>query len=767
MSANMFAALELQNVQHAWLWLLLVLAVLGLLAYIYRSIYERSGRRLTWGLAALRAGGVALLIIALARPAWVRSRELVDPGRVAVIVDNSLSMSLADASGSSRYARAREALARLQQAAGQGPGPQLEVDVFDIDGELLEQGPPPEPRAERTDLGRALRGAAARLRARPLAALVLISDGVDNTGISQFSELAELPAPIYALGFAPDDQAGRLDLALHAVSAPQRMLVDNECEITCEIAKSGGPALAATLAIKRGTEILASQEIDLPEGTTRQPVALRIRPREAGTFVLTAQIEAEAGERLAANNLKHFPLQVDADGIKVLYLEGYLRYEFRFLKNRLEEDPDINLAAVVRRANPQAAPALSAGNLLTDERLREFEVVILGDMEAKLLTTAEYEALVRWVESPAPAGRRRALLVLGGYHSFGPAGLRATPLAQALPVTFAQEGPLQSEQPFVLQPTEAGRQHPIFQILEDRVQNAAMWAAAPPLAGCPLIEGIKPGAEVLAVNPHVEISGRPAPIVVVQRYGEGRVMVLAADTTWRWSFLPRVAGQGDTLFARFWSQAIRWLAGRQMQTERPPLVVSTDRPDYGLGTPAVIRIAVDPDAVRALAASAAAAGGQPAAAADASEVVCEVLDADGQPHNVPVRATPADPNVLQGSFTASRAGRYRVLASVVVQGKTASNQAAEFLVHGSELELADTGTNRELLRSLARLTGGQYHDVADAAALAASLPRRERRTTVVDRREFWTSPGSRTLLFCCFLTAVTAEWILRRRHHII
>lgn len=767
MSGTVFAALELQNVHHAWPWLLLVLAVLAILAYTYRDIYERSGKRLTWGLAALRAGAVILLITALARPAWVRNRELVDPGRVAVIVDDSLSMSLADARGKSRYASARYALVELQSAMTRSPGPRLELDLFDIEGQPLQQGLPHEPRAERTDLSRALRSAAAHLRARPLVALVLVSDGVDNTGIDQFSELAELPVPVYALGFAPDEQAGRLDLALHAVRAPQRALVDNECEITCEIAKSGGPALVATLAIKRGTEILASQEIDLPEGTSRQPVALRMRPREPGTFVLTAQIEAEAGERLPANNFKHFPLQVDAEGIKVLYLEGYLRYEFRFLKNRFEQDPDINLTAIVRRANPQAAPALSAGNLLTEERLREFEVVILGDMEANLLTTAEHEALLHWVESPAPAGRRRALLVLGGYHSFGPAGLRVTPLAHALPVTFAQEGPLQSEQPFVLEPTEVGKQHPMFQILEDRLQNGALWAAAPPLAGCPLIESIKPGAEVLAVNPHVEISGRPAPVVVVQRYGEGRVMVLAADTTWRWSFLSRVAGQNDTLFARFWSQAIRWLAGRQMGMERPPLVVSTDRPDYALGAPAVIRIVVDPDAVRATAASSAVAGGQPGVVADASEVVCEVLDADGQPHTVPVRTMPADPNVLQGNFTASRAGRYRVLASLVTQGKMASNQAAEFLVHGSELELADTSTNRELLRSLTRLTGGQYHDVADAAALGASLPRRERRTTVVDRREFWTSPASRTLFFCCFLTAVTAEWLLRRRHHII
>ncbi|MCL6504031.1 MAG: hypothetical protein K6T86_15210 [Pirellulales bacterium] len=760
------AALELENVHRGWLWALLALAALALLAYTYRSIYDRTGKRLTWLLAVLRAAALALLMLALARPAWIRSRELVDPGRLAVILDNSLSMSLANASGSSRYAAARQALKEIEAAAAAG-SPPLRVDVFDIEGQPLEGHLPAEPQADRTNLARALRQAAGRLRAKPLAALVLISDGVDNSGVEQFSELAELPVPVYALGFAPDAQSGRLDLALQAVQAPQRVLAGNECEVNCEVAKSGGPALSATVAIKRGSEILASREIDLAEGSSRQPVALRLRLQEPGAFVLTAQIEAEAGERLAANNLKHFPLQVDPEGIKVLYLEGYLRYEFRFLKQRLDDDPDINLFAVVRRANPQTAPALSAGNLLTDQRLRDFEVVILGDMEASLLTTDEYEALLRWVESPGAAGRRRALLVLGGYHSFGPEGLQATPLAQALPVTFPADGPRQSEQPFVLEPTEAGRQHPMFQILEDRVQNAALWATAPPLAGCPLVEGVKAGAEILAVNPQADVSGRPAPVIVVQRYGEGRIMVLGADTTWRWSFLPRASGQTDTLFARFWSQTIRWLAGRQMQSDRPPLTVSTDQPEYALGKTAVVRIVVDPDAARTAAATSTVPGDQPGAAGVSGEVVCEVLDSDGRAQPLTLRATAADPHVYQANFTATRAGRYRVAASLAVQGKTAANQSAEFLVHGSDVELADPGTNRELLRSLARLTGGQYRDVAEAASLAAALPRLQRRTKAVERHEFWTSPGSRGLLFCCFLAAVTAEWVLRRRHHII
>jgi hypothetical protein len=84
-------------------------------------------------------------------------------------------------------------------------------------------------------------------------------------------------------------------------------------------------------------------------------------------------------------------------------------------------------------------------------------------------------------------------------------------------------------------------------------------------------------------------------------------------------------------------------------------------------------------------------------------------------------------------------------------------------VHGSDLELADPGTNRAALQALAAATGGVYVEVEDADTLAAKVPRKERRTPRIERTEFWNSP----LLFCGFLGFVTAEWLLRRRNHLV
>jgi uncharacterized membrane protein len=743
----LLATIELDNVRHGWLWLAMVAGGLLLLVTIYHGIYKRSHERLAWWLLAMRVAGVAALIVALARPIWTHVSELVDPGRVAVVLDDSVSMSLADAGGQPRYALAKNAIEQLQQEIGDSRREKaMAVDCFDINGKALRDDLPKEPRTERTDLVAGVRQAVAQLRSKPLAGVVLISDGADNTGIDETQELADLPVPVYTVGFQPDADSSRLDLAVRSVKAPERVIVHNEVKVDVLVVKTAGPAVEALVSIKRGGSELANQRVSLPAGSMEQIISVPLKPTEPGTFVFTAAVASDAGERLAANNAQYFPLQVDADAIKVLYLEGFLRYEYKFLKARLEDDPDVRLVAIVRRANPDQLDSSSQGNLFTPERLKEFEVVILGDMEGSFLTDAEYRALDDWIE----AGH--SLLVLGGYRSFGPHGFRSTPLADALPVVFTEGPVVQSEEPFVLELTEQGRQHPIFQITGDRVKNAALWNTAPHLLGSSIVERAKPGADVLAVNPGFVQQGQPAVVVATQRYGKGHTLVIAADTTWRWSRLSRLAGQADTLFAKFWSQTIRWLAGREITEGRSPLVITTNRPDYEVGKPVEIRAIRQP--------------GDGAKLAEAEPHV-EIRDEAGKSFAVPLHANSAEPDLFVGVWHAPSGGRYRVEASLITGGQTSVNQTAEFLVQGSDLELAETSTNPDRLRAMAKLTGGLYYDIHDAARLAENIERRERRLTRVERTDLWESGKSQTTLFLFFLAAVTAEWILRRRNHLV
>ena len=119
--------------------------------------------------------------------------------------------------------------------------------------------------------------------------------------------------------------------------------------------------------------------------------------------------------------------------------------------------------------------------------------------------------------------------------------------------------------------------------------------------------------------------------------------------------------------------------------------------------------------------------------------------------------------MFRGSFYPETGGRYEVNATLTSEGKQVANQTAEFLVHGSDLELADTGTNSALLRSIAERSGGVYVDIEDVDQLATKLQRKERKITRTERTEYWNSP----FLFLFFLAAVTGEWVLRRKNHLV
>ncbi len=473
----------------------------------YFRIFERSGRPLAWGLLALRLAGILLLVVILANPVW--KHQEVDPGRVVVVLDNSRSMSLPRPDGGTRYDHAKAAVDKLTHALESAPnGPRVAVDLYDIAGAPLD-APLAAATVDQTDLMHALDEAILKARGSHLVAgVVLVGDGMDTTGRTDFQTWGGESVPFYGLGF-PDSAGGDLDLAVTATDAPKTALVHNELSVKITVGKKGAAPADATVSLKLGTAELASQKVHFDGGDHEQVVALACTPDQAGDFVFTAAVETNAVETYLGNNAARVPMRIESEPIKVAYLEGFLRYESRYLKERLSDDPDVTLDAAVRRDNPADGEALP--EFLTDERLKRTDVLILGDMEGKYLSAAEYQRLKQWLEE-----KNHSLLVLGGYKSFGPDGFRNTPLADALPVVFAEGPAAQSEEPVHLRLTDRGQGHPIFTLSGDRVKDAETWAGMPSLPGMCLVQRVKPGAEELAVNPAASVDGQPAVVAAAR-----------------------------------------------------------------------------------------------------------------------------------------------------------------------------------------------------------------------------------------------------------
>jgi len=134
------AAFALEGVETPWLWLAGGAAGASFLFWTYFGIYRRSGKNLAWVLMGLRAVGLAALVLTIAKPVWTRTTEFTEPGRVAVIVDNSVSMTLPSA-GQSRYDRARSAAAAIRSSFAQKYGDSMMIDLFDLTGQPIDELP--------------------------------------------------------------------------------------------------------------------------------------------------------------------------------------------------------------------------------------------------------------------------------------------------------------------------------------------------------------------------------------------------------------------------------------------------------------------------------------------------------------------------------------------------------------------------------------------------------------------------------------------------
>ena len=355
--------------------------------------------------------------------------------------------------------------------------------------------------------------------------------------------------------------------------------------------------------IRKGVPVEFAREVVRldPQG---KPVKVRFvhQPKEAGekTFIIQIPKEARPPEDVEPGNdrIEHRVFVADAKKLRVLMVDGYPRYDYRYVKALFERESEairgnksIDVDAYLLSAHPDhpKQDRTSINRFPTLEELRKYDVVILGDVEPRHLPKpdAVIDSLTKYVKDHGGG-----LLVLAGEQAT-PYAFRDTPLADILPVVCdgpppppAADGIKESFRPRL---TAAGQSHPLFRFSTEEAENVDIWNRLPPLYWYARGYRRKLSAEVLAVHPERPAEAQPGasardenhPLVLQQFVGAGRVMFIGFDDTWRWRLR-----HDEVRFNQFWIQAVRTLAhGRVGRTE-----VRTDRKTYRRDDP--IRVSV-------------------------------------------------------------------------------------------------------------------------------------------------------------------------------
>ncbi len=726
----------------ATIWLIpAAAAVSALAAILYRPAFGAASRRSAAAMTALRASAVLMLALFILDPV-LSFPGLGGENRVLLLVDSSMSMGVADrAGGRTRLDAAKEALLSgddpLLPALERG----VKVGMFSFGAAARRVEGAESLRAlsaseDATDIEAAIESAREQTGRLP-AAVVIVSDGVNSEGAGADSRPVQVPVIALAVGGEPDAGRGFTDLSVAQVTGSDSVFLGQPHQITVRVESRGAGPAEIPVTVRRGKTEVASGTVTLAAGDSTAGIDMTFTPAEKGVVDYEVSVPVSDGEVLAANNVFRFPLHVLSGKIRTLYIEGSLRWEYKYLKSALFEDPNVECTALVRTApgtfvQQGGGRSMTAGGKLEIDRdsLSSFDAVIIGDIEAAAFEEDQAKALV-WFAAEHGGG----LIMLGGFKSFGAGGWGGTALEEAMPVWAGSAA--RTGQAVHARLAPEGMGHPIFAGFEGFFSEGG---GLPPLDGMNRSAGIKPGASVLAAS-----SETGDPVVAVQRYGAGKSVAVAADTLWKWYLHLKGMGR-ESPYNRFWMQTLRWIAAdAQEQGEASPLAVRTDRKIYRPGGTARVDVTV-----RKL----------PGGPEIAGEPSLEVVAPSGRSSIV---ALSGKAPLFSGRFDLPVSGAYAVRAAARSADGKSFERSAVVSAGGRSGEFERLSADAAHLRRLASATGGGFFTLPEASGIRARV-----RDLLLDRGvRIETGPYRSPVFFIVFLGLLGMEWIIRRRNMMV
>ncbi|HEY3320263.1 MAG TPA: vWA domain-containing protein [Planctomycetota bacterium] len=610
---------------------------------------------------------------------------------------------------------------------------------------------------EGTALGTGIEEMLERHAGQPLAGIVLITDGGVNKGVDPVEiarRLGKSGTPIYTIGLGV---AETQDVALRQMTAQEVAHAGDEMPVRAQIESTGYPGRQTEVIVKVGGQVLARQKVTLNGAV--QIEELRIAPKDIGTFLLEVSVPPFDDESNRDNNALQQSLRVTDEKVKVLYVEGSPRWEYRYLRQVLLRDARLDVRFIMSEGDPEL-PKSSERYLAEFPKeaaeAYKYDMVILGDVNPEKLTTEQMERLEEMVRA-----RGASFLMIAG-HFYTPRAYAGTPIEKILPVELSGVGPasVPAGAGWMIVPptlklrlTPEGERSAIMRLDDDVAISQSIWSLVTPMYELPRLGALKTGATTLATVSVPLIgageSNRTYPLIAWQRYGTGKSMYVGTDQLWRLRFK-----RGDRYHAKFWSQAIQVLTFSRLLGENKRINVETDQKDYQLGGRVQISVNAHNEVFEPLK--------TPQFAIEVVErgtggVAPASVPAGKEPaaKTIMLQAVPASPGLYHGYYVPTSVGV--VSFSAPGAAKKDSN-ILEVSVVNRPLELQQPEMQAALLQQMAAQSGGRFFAVRDLMALPDWLSGEELTGSVRTEKKL------ELPLFLLVLVCAGLEWALRRKN---
>lgn len=747
-------------------------AALWLVLYVYRR--EGRSRNVKIMLGVVRALLLALVIGLLNRPVLTLGQSRTEPSVLAILIDDSISMRVRDAelrAGAEPQTRLDAAIALLngqEQKLVRELARTHQIRFYRFDSIAVPLTAPStrptdpaaatdlamvtglQPTGQNTQVGTSIRTVLDDLQGQRMAGVVVLTDGRDTPAQPIAATLARLQdsgVKIFPVSIGSDRMP--TNVAIQSVSAQESAFKGDIVNVRVQVRGSGMPAgSTATLQLKdrkTGAQLndptgKAVEQIVTLDRDAAVEAELQFQPNEVGQLDLVVEAVKQAGEIDDADNTREIQIAVLDAKINVLYVDGYPRWEYRYIKNEMIRDATVDISCLLTSADPsfrQEGDRPITRFPESIEEMMDYDVVLFGDVDPRQFSDAQLQLVMDFV-----AKRGGGFGMVAGPR-WSPLAFRGTPIEAILPVNISKVEPEDGgaiTQGFRPALTKDGLQSSIFRFFADKTVNEKFLKDEIQLLFWYLRGAtVKPGVgEVQAEHPSdIGADGRKTPILVLGRFGAGRTLFSAIDDSWRWRYYT-----GESVFDIYWVQQLRYLA-RSKKLGQRRFTLASVRPVYELGEQVRVTLRIfDPQLLQQL----------------PEQIRVDIRDSTGRVIRQESLLRQEGQNDLFAlSYAADQMGKFTLKLPAIAGGAEEMELPLEVSV--PRLELVQPQVDRVSLARIAAETRGQLLDLSKAAdALPTLIPSAAKIIPIEASQPLWDAP----LAMVLFVFLITAEWLLRK-----
>ncbi len=722
------------------------LLVMAVTLWVSWSNWRRRGGAGVAALETLRVLIMALILFTLCKPEFIRRTQEQDPPSVIILRDISGSMATRDVKlGPHDVVTRSEWLDDRMKTNFLEALEARKVNVSVVDFGMTRKEIDGETGiADGTDIADALKSA----HANNLKAVFMLGDGDWNYGgspITAARSLGGTNVPVYTL--AVGSARAQKDLVLESVNPPTFGLLGEQISIPFRVRSHLPVPVMGThvrLTSSRGAVVDIPKEINIPAyGLVHDSIVWAPRTLDDYTLTLSLPVwESKTStdrELIEDNNRQTFHLSVREEKLNVLVVESNPRWEYRYLRNALSRDPGVEVSVLL--LHPEMGPGEGRNYIGrfpdTREQLSRFDVIFLGDVGLKDAVnnelTSDHLDLIRGLVEQQGSG----LVFLPGQRGRH-LSLVDHPIGEMMPVTLSSDPKekegfyLSSESNFNL--TSTGRGHFLTMLNSNESINESIWKNLPGFFWCAPVEKSRPGSSVLATHSSKRNEYGRLPVLVTRPFGAGEVLFMGTDAAWRWR-----RGVEDKFHYRFWGQVVRWMAHKRKMAQQGGLRLTFSPENPKVGDELFLQATL-----------------LDLSGADATQLRARITEPDNNSTSqLDFTAVKGGWGVFQAKMTVKQGGEY--ILNLENPNGSQSLQAKIF-ADKPTLERIGQPANANVLREIARSTGGESGGIDDLGRLISEISAIAENEEKIHIYELWNKPWWGGALL--FLLAV--YWVSRK-----